>query len=99
MMTFDWSAVGLGFVIGAITSAVFFVGLALGMRMALRSSRPVGVLMLSAVLRILTVLGIGWLVLEQAGAWSLLGYGGAFVSVRILATTLASIRTPTGDVP
>ncbi|SHF43971.1 F1/F0 ATPase, subunit 2 [Litoreibacter ascidiaceicola] len=96
MMSFDWSSLILGLAIGAATSAVFFAGLGLGMRMALRSVKPVAVLVLSAAIRIAALLGVGWIVVEQGGPWSLLGYAAAFVIVRFISLTVASVSTPSG---
>ncbi len=96
MMSFDWSAVVLGLAIGTATGVVFFAGLGLGMRMALRAAKPVAVLVLSAALRISALLGIGWFVVGQGGPWSLLGYAAAFIIVRFITTTVASVSTRSG---
>lgn len=96
-MPFDWGAVILGLATGAVTSAVFFAGLGLGMRLALRAAKPVAVLVMSAALRISALLGIGWLVVGQGGPWSLLGYAAAFIAVRFFTTTVASVRPPSGE--
>lgn len=99
MMPFDWSDLLLGLVIGAGMSAIFFAGLGLGMRWALRSAKPVSVLFLSAALRMSALLGVGWLVVEQGGPWSLLGYAGAFLIVRFVATTVARVAPAAGGAP
>jgi len=96
MMSFDWSAVVLGLAIGTAMSTFFFAGLGIGMRLALRSAKPVAVLVLSAALRILALLGIGWVVVGQGGPWSLLGYAAAFLIVRFITTTIASVGTSAG---
>lgn len=95
-MSFDWSALVMGLVVGAATSAMFFAGLGLGMRLALMSGKPVAMLVLSGILRISALLGIGWLVVGQGGPWSLLGYAAAFFIVRFITTTVASVSTPAG---
>lgn len=97
MSSFDWTAVALGMAIGAATSVMFFAGLALGMRIALRSSRPIVLLTLSAAIRISVLLGIGWLVVVQGGPWSLVGYAAAFLMVRFITTTIMRIAPAAGD--
>jgi len=94
MIPFDWAALMLGLAIGAATSVVFFAGLRLGVRMAMRSSKPVGLLVLSSIVRIAALLGIGWLIAEQGGPWPLLGYAAAFVFVRFIAITIARVNAP-----
>ncbi|MEH6728927.1 MAG: ATP synthase subunit I, partial [Hyphomicrobiales bacterium] len=74
MMSFDWIAVALGLAIGSAMSVLFFAGLGLGMQIALRSAKPVALLLVSAIVRMAVLLGVGFLVVEQAGPWSLLGY-------------------------
>ncbi len=88
MIAVDWRLFGLGALAGVITGALFFVGLALGMRLALRSGRTASVLISSATLRIGALLGIGWLV-AQKGATALAGFALAFVVVRFVAVTIA----------
>ena len=94
MMSFDWTAVVLGLVIGAATSAVFFVGLRMAVRLAIRSTKPVALLVLSSVIRIAALIGIGWLVAQQGGPWPLMGYAAAFLIVRFIVTTIASVGAP-----
>lgn len=97
MMTFDWSSVVLGLAIGAMTSAVFFAGLAWGMRLALRSKKTVSVLVLSAAVRIFALIGIGSIVAGLGGVWSLLGYAVAFICMRFITTTVVSVGAAVGD--
>ncbi|MCG3268544.1 ATP synthase subunit I [Yoonia sp. I 8.24] len=91
MMAVNWAAVALGGGIGTITGALFFWGLAFGMRHALRSESPVKALVLSAVLRITVLLAVGWIVATQAGPWAAVGYALAFFLTRFIATTFAPI--------
>lgn len=94
MIHIDWAMLAFGLAIGALMSAMFFMGLGLGIRVALRSAHPVRVLMLSAGLRTSCLLGGGWPVVDQAGPWSLLGYAAAFVLVRAIAILVARARLP-----
>lgn len=89
MIEIEWPAIGLGLAVGIPVSAVFFIGLAVGMRRALHSDHPVRLLSLSAALRIAALLGVGWLVLGQGGPWAALGFAGAFFGARLVATTWA----------
>lgn len=98
-MSVDWSAVVLGGGVGAMMGALFFLGLAVGMRWALRSAAPVRLLALSAALRIAALLGVGWIVVGQGGPWAALGYASAFFITRLIATTLARIYPALESVP
>jgi len=91
MIIVDWAAVFVGVALGVVVGALFFMGLAAGMRLALRSATPVKVLGLSAGLRIMALLGSGWLVLTYGGAWAASGFVLAFFLVRVVATTLVRI--------
>ncbi|EKE72589.1 MULTISPECIES: ATP synthase subunit I [Roseobacteraceae] len=84
----DWMALLIGLASGAVMSAVFFAGLAYGMRRALKATRPVPVLILSAVLRMVLLLGAGWVVVTLAGVWAFAGFALAFVILRFLAIRL-----------
>lgn len=95
----DWQAVILGGGVGSVMGALYFVGLAVGMRWALRSEVPVKLLSLSAALRISALLGIGWLVVGQGGPWAGLGYGLTFLAVRFISTAIARLGTPAGSAP
>ena len=82
----DWNAVLLGFAVGVPVSVLFFVGLAWGMRLALRSRQTGSVLLLSAAFRIALLLGIGfWITTSSPDAWPLAGYAFAFFLVRLVA--------------
>lgn len=99
MIVVDWTAVILGLGVGTVMGIVFFVGLAVGIRRALRTKNHIGILALSAAIRLAAFLGIGWVVVSQAGPWAGLGYGTAFLVVRFAATTLARSEAATGDAP
>lgn len=101
----DWHAVRLGLAVGVPVSALFFAGLAGGMRLALRSRQPAGLLLLSAVCRIALLLLIGfWITTAGSTAWPLAGYAFAFFAVRLIAVGYARWAPPTsppgqGDTP
>lgn len=99
MMVVDWTALLLGLAAGAVMGAVFFLGLALGMRLALRSRNTIGLLSLSAVLRIAALLLAGWLIVAHGGPWAFAGYGLAFLAARFIATTLARVDAPAEGAP
>lgn len=91
MIAFNWTAAALGFACGAGMSVLFFAGLGLGMRLALRTNSPIRILSLSAVLRIAALLAVGWLVAAQGGPWAFAGYGLAFFLIRTVFTSLARL--------
>lgn len=93
-MTIDWAAVLSGAGIGTAVSVLFFVGLAVGMRRALHSANPVILLSLSAALRIVVLLGVGWAVVSYGGTWAALGYAFAFFATRLAAITTARFGKP-----
>ncbi len=95
-MVVDWVAILLGFAAGVPVSGLFFAGLAWGMTRALRSDRPEGLLLLSAVLRMAMLLGAGfWLAASSATAWPMVGYAVAFFIVRLVAVICARTGKPT----
>ncbi|MEB8386512.1 ATP synthase subunit AtpR [Rhodobacteraceae bacterium KMM 6894] len=97
MISVDWTAVLMGLAVGVVMGGLYFVGLAVGMRRALHSAKPVMLLSLSAALRMLALLGVGWIVAGQGGPWAAVGYAAAFVVSRFVATTWArSSATPRG---
>jgi F1F0 ATPase subunit 2 len=91
MIPFDTNTALMGLVIGAMVSGLFFAGLGLGMRMALRAKSPVPILVLSAVIRMALLLGVGWGVASMGGAWALAAYAAAFIIVRTAATSIARL--------
>lgn len=98
MIVMDWSAVAVGLLIGLVTSGMFFAGLEFGMRLALRTERPVNILVLSAALRIIVLLGVVWGVVVFLGPFALGGFAVAFLAVRGAAMALARAGLPAGDV-
>ena len=88
MIPIDWGSIGLGAAAGAVAGALFFAGLAFGLRLALRSARPAPVLLASGALRIAALLGLGWLV-SQAGPMALAAFALAFLGTRFVAIAIA----------
>lgn len=86
-MIIDGVSLLLGFSLGAFLSGLFFAGLAWGMQIALRSSRPVAILLLSSIFRVSLLLAAGfWVVAACGNAWPGIGFALAFFLVRLLAT-------------
>ncbi|SOB77104.1 F1/F0 ATPase, subunit 2 [Marinobacter sp. LV10R510-11A] len=96
MITVDWQAVLLGVSVGLPFSALFFAGLAWGMRRALGSDRPGLWLMASSFCRIAVLLAVGFWVTASAGSnWAVAGYGLAFFLARLIAVLWARVsKTP-----
>ncbi|WP_299788977.1 ATP synthase subunit AtpR [uncultured Marivita sp.] len=90
----DWTALALGSAAGMFMSVLFFAGLALGMKRAIRTELAVQTLIFSAALRISLFLASGWLVVMQAGPWAFAGYGIAFFVCRRIATSIARNQIP-----
>ncbi|MEQ6916275.1 ATP synthase subunit I [Halomonas aquatica] len=92
-MTIDWHAVITGLGSGVIVSVLYFVGLALTVRLTLSAPRPMSVLLPSAAARIGVLLAAGWWVTDGGTlGWAFTGYVLAFFLVRFIATLMA--RTP-----
>lgn len=90
MMTIDWEALVFGFTIGVFVSLFFFAGLAWGMRRALHSTRPIALLLLSSMVRIVTLLAVGfWVTASMGSAWPVAGYALAFFLIRLIAVLRA----------
>ncbi len=89
MISIDWTALAAGALAGALTGALFFAGLALGVQWALGRTRPLAVLGLSAMLRISLLLAVGWLVAQMGGAAALVGFALTFFAARSVAIALA----------
>lgn len=85
-MVIHWGALLLGFFLGLLVGVLFFAGLAWGLRIALRSTRPGVVLLCSALCRIAMLLAVGfWVAASTDNAWSLAGYATAFFLARLVA--------------
>lgn len=84
------AGLGLGFGVGLIASAIFFAGLAWGVRYAVASSRPGTILLLSFALRCAILLGLGtWLIRAADPLWTLVGYLLSFLLIRTLVVRVA----------
>ena len=95
MIVVDWGAVAFGITIGTGMSAVFFAGLGFGMRLALRTARPVNILVLSAFVRIAALLGAVWGIAQFAGPFALIGFTITFFVTRTIVMTIARAQLPT----
>ncbi len=84
-------AAGLAF--GGVAGILFFAGLGLGVRIALKGARPGPILLVSAALRISLLLLSGWAV-AQLGLWSTVGFGVAFLAARY--AIVIWVRAPIG---
>ena len=94
IVAMDWPLLAFGLLCGAGAGALFFAGLAWGMRVALRRPRPVTVLLPSAALRIGLLLAAGvWI--AGLGTAALLGFMAGFFLFRVVMI-LALRPTPGG---
>lgn len=83
MSTLDWPALLLGMLLGLAISSLFFWGLNVGIRRALGAQHSAGTLLVSFLLRMALLLGIGFaLAALSASLWPLMGYVLAFFVVR-----------------
>ena len=88
-----WIAFSLGLLFGSAVTALFFAGLAWSVRIALRTARPMAVLLPSAAIRITALLAAGWWIATYEVV-ALIGFALAFVVLRFIL--LAVMRTTTG---
>lgn len=90
MIEFDARALLIGLALGLPASALYFGGLAWGLRRALKSRAPGALLLLSFLVRAALLLGLAlWAVRLGPPLWLLAGYLAAFVLVRQLAVRRA----------
>lgn len=78
----------LGLGLGALGGVLFFAGLALGIRLALKGRAPGLMLLASTAIRLAMLLGLAWLAVGQ-GLVSALCFLAAFMIVRTAATAWA----------
>ncbi len=86
--TIDWTAFALGLLAGTVAGAIYFAGLAWGVRRALSGGRSVAILLPSAAIRIALLLGAGWWT-ASLGAPALVGFALAFLVLRALVVAAA----------
>jgi F1F0 ATPase subunit 2 len=85
----DYGMIALGLGAGALAGALYFAGLAFGLRLALRRARPVAVLLPSAAVRIALLLAAGaWI--AGLGLAALAGFALGFLAVRLVVTRVAA---------
>ncbi len=94
MGSIDWTAFALGLLAGTGAGALYFAGLAWGMRLALSRGRAGWVLLLSAAIRIALLLATGWAT-AQLGFAALVGFGAAFLLLRFFL--VAAMQSDNSD--
>lgn len=93
MIDIQGPAIALGLAVGLPMAVLFFWGLNWGMRLALASTQPGGILMLSFFVRLVILLGVGLALTRFTGTlWALAGYMLAFLVVRVIAVVRARIK-------
>lgn len=96
MIEINTTAILLGAVIGLPISVLFFYGLNWGMRLALASTSPGGVLLLSFFVRMTLLLAVVFVLIRFTNSlWSLAGYMLAFLLVRVVTVMRARITPAT----
>ncbi len=90
-MALHWESLLLGLAAGLLVSPVFFLGLKWGMHVALRSSKPMAVILFSAICRISLLIWIGYGITAHVGnVWPAVGYAVGFLLIRTWA--IQSVR-------
>ena len=95
MAALDGFALLAGLAVGLAVGALFFAGLAWGMRRALGSTRPGAILLASFLLRSALLLGVGFALarwLQPLSCW--IGYMAAFFVARTVAVHRARALPP-----
>ncbi|HEY9039164.1 MAG TPA: ATP synthase subunit I [Roseovarius sp.] len=91
----DWIAFALGMLAGTVAGALYFAGLAWGVRLALRRGRTVAVLLPSAAIRIALLLAAGWAT-AQLGAAALAGFALVFLAMRFFLVAMVRPKDVSG---
>jgi F1F0 ATPase subunit 2 len=102
MIGIDWGSLVYGLGAGIAMSTLFFAGLAVGMKIALRSASPAAILLLSASVRIVILLIAVWFITSSGqNGWALIGFALGFFVIRLVTTIIAKPNAPispnTGD--
>ena len=92
MTNFNWAGLLIGMLAGGVFAALFFAGLAWGMKLALRRTNPIAILLPSAVLRIAVVIAGGWAVAVWVGTVAAVSFAVAFIVFRTVL--LAWMQVP-----
>ncbi len=96
MISIDWPLFTFGLMAGTVAGALFFAGLAWGMQLALRTARPMAVLLPSAAIRIALLLAAGaWI--ASLGAVALAGFAIAFLVLRLVMLAVLRAGPSKGD--
>lgn len=94
MIELNWMLLGLGIAGGAVAAGIFLAGLAAGIRFALKGGRPAPVLAISAALRIVALLALGWWV-ASLGVSALVGFALGFLIMRLVVVSVVrSVDAP-----
>lgn len=91
----DWGVFALGLLGGALAGALFFAGLAWGMRLALRTARPMSVLLPSAAIRIALLLAAGFWIAGLGGV-ALAGFALGFLVLRLVMLSVLRAKSMKG---
>ncbi len=92
MIDFNWAELVIGLLAGGVFAALFFAGLAWGMKLALQRTNPIAILLPSAVLRIALVIAGGWAVAVWVSTVAAVSYAVAFIVFRTIL--LAWVQVP-----
>ncbi len=96
MGSIDWTAFSLGLLAGTGAGALYFAGLAWGIRLAMRRGRTMSVLLPSAAIRIALLLAAGWAT-AQLGLAALVGFGAAFLLLRFFLVAALRPENTNGE--
>lgn len=98
MTNVNWTGLLIGLLAGGVFGALFFAGLAWGMKFALRHTNPIVILLPSAVLRIAMVIAGGWAVAVWFGTVAALSFAVAFILFRTVLLAWFKVRPKTESI-